>query len=105
MTKIDFEFDLQQSKDPNFDILLICMSACTGTTNLYIYCFCGEMATGSFAQMTNALFEANWPRLHPRLQKYVLLMLANMQQPIYYNGFGIVVLELNTFYAVNWENN
>lgn len=81
------------------------MAFWTGLANLYIYCVCGEMTTGSYAKMTSSVYEANWPVLHARLQKYVHLMIANMQRPVYYDGFGVSVLNLETFYAVNQYKN
>lgn len=59
------------------------------------------MATESFLQMSECLYESNWPVLAPNLQKYFVIMIGNTQQPIYYNGFGLVVLNLEAFGKVS----
>lgn len=58
------------------------------------------MATLSFEQMTDNVFEMNWQDLPIELQKYFILMIANMQKPLCYYGGGIVILDLNTFVNV-----
>lgn len=55
------------------------------------------MATESFQRMSECLYDSNWPGLTPNLQKYFVLMIGNTQQPIYYSGFGLVVLNLEAF--------
>lgn len=47
--------------------------------------------------MADKVFEMNWQELPNGLQKYFILMIANMQKPIYYFAGGIVVLDLYTF--------
>lgn len=51
--------------------------------------------------MSDVLFEANWPNLSVGLQRHVLLMISNTQKPLYYDGFGIVILNLQTFTSVS----
>lgn len=52
--------------------------------------------------MTDEVFEMKWHELPVGLQKYFILIIANMQKPIYYFGGGIVILDLNTFVNVNY---
>lgn len=59
------------------------------------------MATESFGQMTECLFGYSWYELPVDLQKYFVLMIANAQQPMFYNGFKIAVLNLETFTKVS----
>lgn len=51
--------------------------------------------------MSDCVFEMNWPELPNGLQKYIILMIENMQKPLYYHGFGIVNLDLETFAKVS----
>lgn len=67
---------------------------------LFLYCFFGKLAIDSFARMADSLFEANWQDLPINLQKYFILMIANSQKPIYYHGFGVAILNLETFCKV-----
>lgn len=58
------------------------------------------MATESFLNMGNYLFESDWQNLPVDSQKYLILMIASMQRPLYYHGYGIAVLNLETFAKV-----
>lgn len=73
------------------------MAVCVGTTTSYFYCFYGRLTIDSYARMADLLFESDWQKLPVNLQKYVTLMIADMQRPVYYHGFGILVLDLETF--------
>lgn len=58
------------------------------------------MATQSYEDMANCLFEGNWQKLSVRLQTFLIPMIENAQRPIYYHGFGVAVLNLETFMRV-----
>lgn len=73
--------------------------------NLFMYCYFGMMATESFRNMAECLFESNWLELPIDLQKAILLMIQNIQKPIYYHGFGLSILNLQTFVNVNINEN
>lgn len=55
------------------------------------------ITTDSYEKMAERLFESNWQRLSIDLQKYFILMIANMQRPIRYHGGGVIALNLETF--------
>lgn len=67
-------------------------------------CLLGKMATERFAQMPNHLFHLKWYALPIKMRKYFILMLANTQQPLLFDGFGMYVLNLDSFTSVS-ENN
>lgn len=50
--------------------------------------------------MSVYLYNANWIELPLELQKYFIMLIANAQLPLYYHGFRIVVLNLETFTRV-----
>lgn len=52
--------------------------------------------------MADCLYDTNWQKLPIRLQKYVVLMIGNAQKPLYYHGFGVALLNLETFNGVSW---
>lgn len=82
-------------------IAIILMAASTALSNLFVYCYFGQLATESFEQMRDYLYEGlHWFKLTIKLQKYIVLMLLNMQKPIYYHGFGVALLNLRTFIQV-----
>lgn len=51
--------------------------------------------------MFHCLYKMKWRKQPIKLQKYVLLMIQNMQQPIYYHGFNVAILNLGTFIKVS----
>lgn len=67
---------------------------------MFVYCYYGEMATESFENIADALYESNWQNLSIQLQKYYILMIGNAQRPLYYHGFHVSILSLNTFAKV-----
>lgn len=64
------------------------------------YCFYGKVATESYEGMAVDLYDANWQDLPKKYQKYSVAMMANAQLPLYYHGFGVVLLNLQTFTTV-----
>lgn len=76
------------------------MAAMSGLSNLFVYCYFGKLATKSFESIADCLYETNWQDLPIDMQKHFILMIANYQKPIYYHGFGIAVLNLETFVKV-----
>lgn len=85
----------QQLKRFDFSVGLLVSCGLVGVANLF--CYYGKLATQSFEGMSDTLFESNWPELSVKLQRYFILMVANTQKPVYYHGFGVAVLNLETF--------
>lgn len=71
-----------------------------GVSNLFVFCFFGKMATESFEGMADCIAVANWQTLSIGLQKNLVLIMANAQRPLYYHGFHIYFLNLQTFTKV-----
>lgn len=59
------------------------------------------MSIQSYVQMANGLNNCIWYKMPVNLQKYFILMIANAQRPVYYHGFKLIVLSLETFLDVN----
>lgn len=69
---------------------------------LFGYCYFGFLATESFGKMSDCIYnDIDWQKIPIELKKYIILMIANMQRPLYYHGFNVVTLELNTFCRVS----
>lgn len=69
---------------------------------LFCYCYFGQSATESFERMADCIYnDLKWPELPAPLQKHTILMIANMQQTIYYHGLRVITLDLNTFIHVS----
>lgn len=93
-------FHFQQIKHPDYGIILLSQALMLGISMMFVYCYFGELANSSFENMTNALYESNWLNLPIKLQKYYIVMIGNAQQSLYYHGFHITILNLNTFAKV-----
>lgn len=87
--------------DMDASIAIILMAASTAISNLFAYCYFGQLATESFEQMAIYLYcSSNWLELPHKLQKYIVVMILNMQRPIHYHGFRVALLNLKTFIQV-----
>lgn len=75
-----------------------------GMLILFGYCYFGKMATESYLKMADCLYGLNWHELDLKYQKYFVIMMANAQRPIYYHGFGVAILNLETFLKVSERN-
>lgn len=104
------------------NVLTILAATTVSSSNLFIYCFFGKLATESYQKMADCLYESNWWELPVGLQKYFLLMNMNMQRWVvhssiyfeyfawkkylvdrllFYHGFEVAVLNLETFSQVS----
>lgn len=72
-----------------------------GFSNLFVYCYFGKLSTESFEKMSNCVNESNWHELSIDLQKYFVLIIQNIQRPVFYHGSKLIVLNLETFTGVS----
>lgn len=71
------------------------------SSNLFVYCFFGLLATENHRKMEFCLYSCDWIGIDIEYQKYLILMIANIQKPIRYHGFNVFVLDLKTFCSVS----
>lgn len=95
--------DFQQISQKSFDTSITILTIIVSISPLFLYCYYGKMATDSFKEMADCLYQSNWRSLPIELQKYTIFMMANAQRPLFYHGFGIVTLDLQAFTQVNDE--
>lgn len=67
---------------------------------LFLYFYFGQLTTSNFDELSGYMFGSNWKNLPVNLQKYLILMIENTSEPIRYDGFGIIILNLETFTKV-----
>lgn len=84
-----------------FSFCMICVAFSLGSSNLFLHCIYGRIASESFEDMTVDLYRCNWIGLPNNLQKYLITMLIFAQTPITYHGFGIVELNMETLASVS----
>lgn len=68
--------------------------------NLFLYCSFGNLTTDNFLQFGDAVYDLHFYEFPHDLQKYLTIMIAETQEPVYYHGFNILNLNLVTFSAV-----
>lgn len=64
---------------------------------LFLYCYFGKIASESALGIADLLFQSDWQVLPRKLQKCFIIMIGDAQHPIYYDGFGIAILNLETY--------
>lgn len=84
----------------DFTITVLLLAVSASIAYLFMYCYFGKLATESYENMANCLYQSNWAEFSIETQKYILLMIMNVQQTIHYHGFGVAVLNLETFCTV-----
>lgn len=94
-------FQFQKVQDIDFDIFLLMIALSTSGLSLFLFCFFGKMATESYEKMSISLFECDWQNFSIDLQKYLLLMIGNSQRPLYFHGFWVITLDLETYSKVS----
>lgn len=67
---------------------------------LFMFCYFGKLSTTSFEDMADCLYENNWYKWSIESQKCVQIMIQIAQRPIYYHGFRVCILNLETFTKV-----
>lgn len=87
----------QQVEHFDASITVVLLRFTINLTILLVFCYYGKMATESFENMADCLYESNWLDLTVDLQKYFITLIINTQRRLYYHGYGMVVLDLETF--------
>lgn len=71
-------------------------------TSILVYCFLGKLAAESYAKISDeCLFIMKWYRQPIEWQKCYILVTLNMQMPVFYQAFGVIYLNLETFTKVS----
>lgn len=91
----------QQMKHFEVDIFIFSLMP-TGSviSNLFLYCFLGKVSSESYKKMAVTLYDCSWFEFPLNLQKYFIMMIANAHIPLHYHGFGLIRLDLETFFQV-----
>lgn len=79
---------------------MVTLAALVSSLNLFAYCYFGKMATEHFLSYADHLFESKWYQLPNKLQRFLIPMIIDAQQPLHYHGSFIANLNLETFAKV-----
>lgn len=59
------------------------------------------MATNNLIKFGDEIFDSDWYELPIEIQKSFILVIANAEKPLYYDGLHMVCLNLPTFAKVS----
>lgn len=93
--------NFQQTKGLDFTFFMLLTAVLVSGSNLFLYCFFGSLATSSFEDMIDSLYASEWENLPMDLQQSFIILLANVQRELFYSGFGVPNLNLDTFTNVS----
>ena len=68
---------------------------------IFVHCLLGKLVTDGFNRLPHHLFHTKWYDTPIAMQKYFILLLANTQRPLFFYGFKIDKLDLETFTSVS----
>lgn len=85
----------------NLTVFVFVIRVLFGMSTLFTFCYFGKLSTTSFENMADCMYENNWYEWSIESQKHIVIMIMNAQRSIYYHGFGVALLNLETFTKVS----
>lgn len=98
--KFHWLFFNQAMEHPDAELLIIVICIVGSGSSLFLYCFHGKSTNDSFNGYSQCLFDSKWYLLPKNTQKLFILMIGNAQCSLFYHGFHLVNLNLETFLQV-----
>lgn len=83
-----------------FTVVLITIAMMFSGLNLFVYSYFGHEANENHMEISDCFYQSDWYNLPLYLEKYFVIIIANAQRPLYYHGFGVAFINLNTFIRV-----
>lgn len=90
----------QHSDYLSFDVCSYLLMIFISILSVYVYCYFGKMSTDCFEQLVDCIYTANWLGQNSNSRKILILIMTNAQQPLYYHGFHIIIINMATFTQV-----
>lgn len=88
----------------NLTVFVFVIRVLFGMSTLFTFCYFGKLSTTSFENMADCMYENNWYEWSIESQKHIVIMIMNAQRSIYYHGFGVALLNLETFTKVSYQS-
>lgn len=101
---LKYVFPTQAASHLNPNAVVWTFGLQTSTGALLLYCYIGSLTTISFFRYGDAVYEFDWFEMPIELRKFIQLVIADAQRPLFYTGLNLVDLNLLTFVKVNEEN-
>lgn len=87
---------LQEFKSFDITLLSPIPSMANCVCYVYLYTNFGEETNKSFENISSLLYEGDWIKQPNHLKKTLLLMMQNVQKPMFYTTFGGFLLNVDT---------
>lgn len=68
--------------------------------NIYFYCHQGSVVTASFKALADFCYQTKWYEYDVRVRKNLIMLIANYQRPVMFNGLKLAYLSLETYMRV-----
>lgn len=62
-----------------------------------LFCFFADQTTNRMSAIANDVYDLNWYEFPPKWRRYLILITAYSQRPVYFDGFDLVQCTLVTF--------
>lgn len=86
------------------NIINLVVCALIALSEAFLFCYFGVMTTKSLSKYVDSIYEVHWYDIPVPLQKRLVVIMANLQRPQEYQGFGMMALNLVTFVKVKFYN-
>lgn len=63
----------------------------------FYLCHFATFATKRIMDLSQTVYNSNWLDWAPEFRKYSILIMARSQQPVYFNGLGLIYCSLGVF--------
>ncbi|XP_064212207.1 odorant receptor 4 isoform X2 [Tribolium castaneum] len=70
------------------------------TTQIFIYCFVGNLVTTTSEKLFYAAFESQWYNASQKFKKNVITVMMAVQQPIIFYGWNVFAINYETFKSI-----
>lgn len=92
---------LQRAKQLDVGLVLTMVGLVDSIGTLLMYSYVGSTLSENFIELADYAYESKWYKYDIATRKYLLIIMPNCHQPLYFDGFKMVNLTLATFSKVN----
>lgn len=70
---------------------------------ILLYCYTGTTITNNLGELADITYVSKWYKYDVKMQKWLVIIIANSQQALIFDGFKITKLSLTTFAKVKTQ--
>lgn len=84
-------------------MVLVLLGMCVSLMTILIYCYTGSSATATLGELADVAYHSKWYTYDLKQRKWLIIIIANCQKPLIFDGFKVTQLSLATFARVNYR--